>query len=137
MRATKRLKKQTVPSGEGERRAMRGYIPQYDLAARLIYEAITSGRLRWIRLADPRAGKFDDIVLGFEQSVLAYQVKSSRDPDKFRLETLLLGAKGWWTAIVDAWKTRQVEYADLNLQLRYATDDYPDTRDRLEAPGAE
>ena len=37
-----------VPPGEGERRAQRGYVPQYDMGARLIYKELASGRLRWI-----------------------------------------------------------------------------------------
>ena len=115
---------------------MRGYVPQYDLAARLIYEAIASGELRWIGLADPKAGKFDDIVLGFEGLVVAYQVKSSRDPDQFRLETLLFHAPQLWAAAVDAWARQRGEHGNLRIQLRYATDNFPDTDDHLEGSGA-
>jgi hypothetical protein len=35
-----------IPAGEGERRAQRGYVPQYDFAASLIYEGLASGRLQ-------------------------------------------------------------------------------------------
>jgi hypothetical protein len=81
-----------VPPGEGERRAQRGYVPQYDLGARIIYEAIAAGRLQWVGVADRGAGTFDDIVLGLRDRIVAYQVKTSRDPEPFRLDTLFLGA---------------------------------------------
>ena len=37
-----------IPSGEGERRAQRGYVPQYQLAARVIYQALASNELKWV-----------------------------------------------------------------------------------------
>jgi hypothetical protein len=43
---------------------MRGYVPQWKLAARLIYAGLASGILRWVGLADTSAGSFDDVVLG-------------------------------------------------------------------------
>lgn len=61
-----------VAPGERERRAQRGYVPQYDLAARVIYEALAAGRLQWIGLADRGAGAFDDVVLGLYDRIAAY-----------------------------------------------------------------
>lgn len=40
----------TTPAGEGERRAVGGLVRQYDLAARVIYQAIASGELAWLGL---------------------------------------------------------------------------------------
>src|SRR5437762_1202756 len=117
MGIVKRTKRINAPPGEGERRAMRGYVRQYDLAARLIYEAIASGELRWVALADPLTGKFDDVVLGFEGLVVGYQAKSSRDPDKFRLKTLLFGGQGLLVAIVDAWKRQRIEQGNVRIEL--------------------
>ena len=135
MSAVKRTRRGSVPPGEGERRAIRGYVPQYDLAGRLIYEGIASGELRWISLADPLAGKFDDVVLGFEGLVVGYQVKTRRDPDKFRLNTLLFGAENLWVAMVDAWKRLHLGRINVHVELRYATNNYPDTHDHLEDDG--
>jgi len=79
--------------GEGERRAQRGFVSQYDLAAHLIYANLAAGTLKWIGLADRGAGRFDDIVLGLASRTIAYQVKSSRNPSSFSVRTLLLGAE--------------------------------------------
>jgi hypothetical protein len=56
---------------------MRGYVPQWRLGARLIYAGLASGNLRWVGLADPLAGSFDDLVLGYGDHVVAYQLKTS------------------------------------------------------------
>ena len=60
---------------EGERSAARGYSAQYRIAAELIYAALLEGDLEWIRVADPEAGRVDDIQVGRTGRVDAYQIK--------------------------------------------------------------
>jgi len=60
---------------EGERSAVRGYSAQYRVAAELIYAAVLDGDLEWIRVADPDAGRVDDIQVGRTGRVDAYQIK--------------------------------------------------------------
>ena len=62
-------------SGDGERTAMLGYVPQYEIAANLIYEALLEGNLEWFRVADPDAGSLDDILIATAGKLNAYQVK--------------------------------------------------------------
>ncbi|WBA58356.1 hypothetical protein O7C57_07230 [Providencia sp. 21OH12SH02B-Prov] len=62
-------------SGDGERIAMLGYVPQYEIAAGLIYEALLDGSLEWFRVADPDAGSLDDILIATTGKLDAYQVK--------------------------------------------------------------
>lgn len=61
----------------GERAAMGGYLPQYDEFAIRVYEAIETGDLEEIRVADreENVGKLDDIVYVTNHDVFAYQVK--------------------------------------------------------------
>src|SRR5882672_7576016 len=99
-----------IAPGEGERRAMRGYVPQYDLAARLIYKELAAGRLRWVGLADRTAGAFDDVVLGLHDRVVGHQVKTRRDPEPFSMRTLLLGAEGLLMRMVNAWRTLRTQF---------------------------
>src|ERR1700734_3320966 len=96
MAGDKQTTKRVAAPGEGERRAMRGYVPQWRLGARLIYAGLASGNLRWVGLADPSAGSFDDVVLGYADHVIGYQLKTDRDEGAFRLKTLLLGAEALW-----------------------------------------
>ena len=64
-----------INSGDGERTAMLGYVPQYEIAAGLIYEALLDGTLEWFRVADPDAGSLDDILIATTGKLDAYQVK--------------------------------------------------------------
>ena len=62
-------------SSTGERGAIVGYAAQYKIAAELVYPQIVGGQLEWIRLADPEAGKADDLVIATTGRLDAYQVK--------------------------------------------------------------
>jgi len=67
-----------VTPGEGERRAIGGYYPQYRVSAYLILVALRDGSLQWIRVADPEAGRVDDLQIGTQARIDAFQVKWSR-----------------------------------------------------------
>src|SRR5947208_2224283 len=114
-----------IPSGEGERRAQRGYVPQYDLGAQVIYEQLASGGLLWIGVADRGAGSFDDIVLGLDDRIIAYQVKTSRDPEPFSLNTLLLGAANLLGRMLEARRRILENSTNTNIETVYVCDDYP------------
>ena len=114
----------TAP-GEGERRAQRGYVTQYDLGARLIYDVLAAGRLRWVGLADRNAGVFDDIVLGLHDRIAAYQVKTSRDPEPFTIKTVLLGAPNIWKAMLNNRRKLTAQFPGVLVETIYACDDYP------------
>lgn len=68
----------TTPPGEGERRAIGGYYPQYRVAAALTLRGLRDGTLDAIRLADPEAGRIDDIQIIGRTKLDAFQVKWSR-----------------------------------------------------------
>lgn len=120
-----------TPAGEGERRAQRGYVPQYDLAAHLIYLAIAAGRLRWIGVADRGAGSFDDIVLGLTDRTQAYQVKSSGKPEPFTVSTVLTGAADILARMIDA-RAKLATIGGL-IETIFVTDDYPRLDDNIGA----
>lgn len=120
---------EAIAPGEGERRAQRGYVPQYDLAARVVYEALAAGRLRWIGVADCGAGAFDDVVLGLHGRIVAHQVKTSRDPEPFTIRTVLLGADGPWRLMLETRRKLRAEHPDTPIEVVYACDDYPRIND--------
>jgi hypothetical protein len=111
---------------------MRGYIPQYDLAARVIYKALALGHLQWIGVADRQAGAFDDIVLGLTDRIAAHQVKTSRDPEPFSIRTILLGAENLLGRMMDTRRRLLVEYPGTLIETIYACDDYPRTNDDID-----
>ena len=70
--------KRTRPSGDGERAAISGYRPQYEVAASIILHHLRKGTLEWIKLADPDAGAIDDFQIATSGRLDAYQVKWSQ-----------------------------------------------------------
>lgn len=122
---------ESATSGEGERRAIRGYVSQYAIAARAIYERICSGELTWVGLADRSAASFDDVVLGLPDRVIAYQIKSKRDPESFSFDTVLLGADNLLQKLVVAWQKLRAEHPGCAIELIFLTADIPRPTDTL------
>ena len=69
----------TSSSGDGERRALGGFVPQYKVAAEKTLAALTAGTLFEVGLADPKAKTLDDLqIISWQGASLildAYQVK--------------------------------------------------------------
>ncbi|MGJ5049575.1 ATP-binding protein [Bradyrhizobium oligotrophicum] len=110
---------------------MRGYVSQYAIAARVIYERICSGELSWVGLADRSAASFDDVVLGLSDRIIAYQIKSKRDPSPFSFNTILLGADNLLQKLVAAWQSLRAGHAGCAIELIFLTADFPRTTDTL------
>lgn len=68
----------SVRPGEGERGAISGYYGQYYVAAAVILKGLREEGLEWVRVADPEAGRVDDLQIGSKERVDAYQVKWSQ-----------------------------------------------------------
>lgn len=128
--------KTPVPPGEGERRAQRGYVAQYQLSAAAIYAGLDRGDLLWIGLADRTVGIADDVVLGFINRIVGHQFKVSKFPDRFRLRTLLLGESGLFKPLAEAWQSLRQAHPNEPVEIRLVTNDYPSTTDDLGAEAA-
>ncbi|MXY34486.1 MAG: ATP-binding protein, partial [Boseongicola sp. SB0664_bin_43] len=66
----------TISPASGERAALRGYRWQYDHIASRVYDALLNGDLESMRLADPDAGRVDDLVLIRKGRIDCYQFRS-------------------------------------------------------------
>jgi hypothetical protein len=66
---------QILVSARGERAAISGYLPQFDEFAWYVYLNLINNKLEWIRVADPKAEKLDDIQYSTHSELHAYQVK--------------------------------------------------------------
>ena len=80
-----------VRPGDGERRAISGYYGQYHVAANEILKSLREEGLEWVRLADPLAGRIDDLQIGSQGRVDAFQVKWSQYPGSFTFLDLTTG----------------------------------------------
>lgn len=121
----------SIPPGEGERRAQRGYVRQYEGAAAAIWDALDRDDLVWVGLADRRAGIADDVVLGFSNRVVGHQFKTSKFAGTFLLKTLFLGKDGLFAPLIQAWKQLSADFPTKLVELRLVTTDYPSTNDTL------
>lgn len=92
-------KKKTV----GEVSAISGYDFQYEIFATEIYNCLLNNDVLWIEFASEDTGKLDDVLIGLEDRILAYQIKeissSNFTYSQFttsETESILQGAfKGW------------------------------------------
>jgi len=119
----------TVPA-EGERRALRGYVGQYERAGAAIYAALERGELLWIGVADRNAGIADDLVLGFDGLVVGHQFKTSQFPGPFRVETLFTGANGLLKPLIHAWRCLSNDNPGSRIEIRLVVNDFPSITDK-------
>ena len=103
----------TAPA-DGERRALRGYVPQLKVAAAHILNAFEQGTLEAIAVADPEAGRVDDLQMVTAPPggvrVDAFQVKWSRDAAPVadaELRGLIADAVVGRAGLRDAWARRR------------------------------
>lgn len=112
---------------------MGGYLSQYRWAAARVLRDLERG-LAWIRLADPGAGRTDDLQVGFDLRVDAYQVKWSQYPAPFTFQQLV--AQGGDTPplvaqLADGWTRLRASNPGRRVVVHLVTNDLPSTRDRL------
>lgn len=115
------------PPAEGERRAVGGYGNQYKVAGLLILDAL--GRdLDWIRVADPEAGRVDDIQIGTPARLDAYQVKWNRAPRPLTWGNLLLPSgtsPSLLRQLADGWARLRAIHPGRRIVVHLITTDLP------------
>lgn len=119
----------TAPA-EGERRALRGYVGQYERAGAAIYAALERDELLWIGVADRNAGIADDLVLGFDGLAVGHQFKTSKFPGTFTVETLFTGANGLLRPLVHAWQCLRKDNPGSRVEIRLVVNDFPSITDK-------
>lgn len=121
---------------DGERRAVRNLSAQYLVAAALVYEAIGSGELEWVRLVDPDAGRLDDVVLGRSGRVDAYQIKWSEYRHTVTFNDLVTQSRvsgkpypAPFLLMADGWKSLRTKYPHARIHAHYLMHDAPSSAD--------
>lgn len=120
----------TTPA-EGERRALRGYVGQYEKAGAAIYAALERDQLRWVGVADRSAGIADDLVLGLDGLVVGHQFKISKFPGTFTVRTILTGADGLLKPLIHAWQCLSKDNPEARVEIRLVVNDIPSVNDKL------
>lgn len=116
----------TTPEGtevkmtrRGERGSQGGYLPQYEEFAIRVYDAMVSGDLEEIRVADmeKNVGKLDDIVYVTENDVHSYQVKWTTADDTISY----LDFKALIPGIINGWRKLKRLYPDKTVYPKLLT----------------
>src|SRR5258708_3325596 len=115
--------------GDGERRAMGGYPPQYLVASSLILTHLRDGCLQKIRLADPDAGRVDDFQIESLARIDAYQMKWEGYPGAFSFRDLL----AIFPDLAEGWKALRGRYPSHRIVVHLVTNRYPSVNDTLPA----
>ena len=113
-----------INPADGERNAIGGYIPQYRISASLILQRLREKNLKWIKIADPEAGRVDDFQICGHSQVDAYQVKWSKYPDNFTLNDLVKGSSKEPSLILqlaDGWLKLCEKYPDCCIVVHLVT----------------
>ncbi len=121
---------------KGERRAITGYYPQYKISAALIIKQLREEKLRWIRVADPEAGRVDDLQLCSESCVDAYQIKWARYGGNVTFNDFITvrdNAPCLIAQLAEGWQRLRNNYQPLRVIVHLATNQIPSTSDRLPA----
>jgi hypothetical protein len=116
-----------IPPAEGERRAVGGYAAQYLVAGVRILDAINSG-LESIRVADPEAGRVDDLQVLTPGRLDAYQIKWSRSPVSTSWGRLLEAdgtSPGLLNQLADGWRRLRAHDPDRRVVVHLITNDRP------------
>jgi len=123
----------SIAPAEGERRAMRGYYPQYHLATSLIIKGLHDKSLVKVVLVDPDAGRVDDILIYSTHRLDAYQVKWSMDNKYWNYKTDFLNegsdTPSILSQLVDGWN--RLRKPNMKTVVHLYTNQIPSTYDHL------
>ena len=128
-----RVNKATSPAN-GERRAIGGYVPQYRISSYLILRSLRKSRLQWIRVADPEAGRVDDLQIGSHNRIDAFQVKWNRYGGNFTFNDLIKPSKNKPSLIAqlsDGWKRLRMLHSGHHIVVHLLTNETPSSSDNL------
>ncbi len=122
-----------IRPADGERSAMVGYVPQYAVAAELIYDSLLQGTFEWARIADPEAGRVDDIQVASPGRIDAYQVKWGEAVQTISFRDLISDTKrksgppkpNVMKQLADGWQRLRGLHQDREIRVHFITRHVP------------
>jgi hypothetical protein len=124
---------------------MIGYSAQYEVAAELIYDSLVAGELQWIRVADPSAGRVDDLQLASPRRLDAYQVKWGEFSGTITFNDLVRpqrtggsnNAPSLIRQLADGWIRLRTQHADRIVRVHLVSNDYASSNSSASIPVAD
>lgn len=118
---------------DGERRAMVGYLPQYEVAASVILRLLRLGTFEFVRIADPEAGRVDDVVVASTGRIDGHSVKWAEFPELITFNELVRDrgtAPPWIAQLADGWDRLTRAHPDRQVFVHLVTCNIPSRNDR-------
>src|SRR5690606_8829576 len=110
----------------GEISAISGYDKQYRVFSNEIYNNLLSNKLRWVEFASQTTGTLDDVLIGLEDTILAYQIKtiesSTLTYNSFSKEL---------RSLYSGWKNLKQKYPNYNIDGRFVTSQQASSNDKI------
>ena len=119
---------------DGERTARIGYEAQDKRAANLIYDFLVEGRLDWFKIADPNAGKVDDIQIATTDGELhAFQVKWAETTQTISFAEITYSGNGpsLIGQLADGWRLLKSQYPQRRIYVHLIHRNIPDFKSAL------
>jgi len=111
--------------GTGERAAASGLRNQYGVGASLVIDALREHDLQWIRVADPEAGRVDDLQIATTGRLDAYQIKWEQYPSTLTLNEFTQGSSPpLIKQLADGWQHLQERYSNRRVVVHLLTNAY-------------
>lgn len=123
----------TTAPAEGERRAASGYRNQYLVGAGIVLEGLAARDLAWVRVADPTAGRVDDLQVGRTARVDAYQVKWAQYGGAVTLRHFTRGTSDLPSLIAqlaDGWRRLRELHPRHRIVVHLVTNEHPSSTSR-------
>lgn len=115
---------------DGERAAASGYRNQYGVGAALVLNALRKHDFEWVRIADPEAGRVDDLQIARTARLDAYQVKWQQYPGTLTLNDLVRSRQATPPLIAqlaDGWSRLRTRHPNRRIVVHLVTDAFAST----------
>lgn len=122
---------------DGERAARIGYEAQDKRAANLIYNILVEGRLEWLKIADPKAGRIDDIQIATTDGELhAFQVKWAETAQTITFAEITRSGKvpSLIAQLADGWRRLKTQHPDKRIFVHLIHKHIPYHKSPLDDP---
>lgn len=119
-------------ASDGERRAMIGYLPQYELGAMVVLNHLRAQTFEFLRLGDPTAGQVDDFVIGSSGAIDGYSVKWSQYRGTITFNDLIKTRRDsspWIKQLADGWQTFRASYITRKASVHLVSSDSASSSD--------
>ena len=112
---------------------MAGYVFQYEIFATEIYNHLLENRLEWVEFASNAAGKLDDVLLGTENKVIAYQIKQIGSSNFSYNELTHSKTESIFQGLFKGWKSFKTKFPDKKIDARFITTQNVSAHDKIAA----